>query len=403
MIDFNHTTLRLGNTSDIQDPELLRAADIFKVKLATEDIPSFDLSRLKTGAQICAGDYRVDYIWDKMFPEGAIILFYAKGGSGKSTLASQAGDAISAGLPFMGLHTRKTPVVIIDYENPMGVLKNRIGVVNSESSVIYWTLADEPPQLDKPEWENLKSLVATLGNPLLIFDTLQSACSDLNINENADYSKVMKKLKQLRELGATIVLLHHTPKSDATKYVGASVIYNQVDHVIAQYPVKQAGTDKEAAEDDDTVHVYRFGSKDKTRYAHHKIFVTFDEAKKVFIESEGPDQSAVRILYNLITELAPVNQTTLLSQQTVISLIGKGSAKRILKTYSGVAWESNKGPNNADIFTPIFGYSVFRPYIGPENRKTEFDHCAIGEKPTNESTLQSGLNSEFDGLPKWAK
>lgn len=399
MIDFNSVSPQLPESSD---SVLATIAHKFGIQsIPAGDPGPFDLSRLKTGAEIFQGDYVISWIWDKMIPEGAVILFYAQGGSGKSTIVSQLADAVSQGAPFMGLQTQQRPVVIVDYENPLGVLKGRIAAVNSETSVMFWTLTDEPPQLDKPEWESFVALVGTLKNPLMIFDTLQSATSDLDVTSNKDYSPVMRKLKQLRELGATIVLLHHTPKADATKYVGASVIFNQVDHVLAQYPVRQSGTDAEAA-DDETAHVYRFGTRDKTRYGHHKIYVKFDEDKKVFVESDGPDQDAIDILKRVIGERSPINQSALLADTSVSCLMSQAKAKALLKSFTGIYWTAEKREKNATVYAPIQFVSFSHPR-GVKTEKQKSDDADPLEKQGTPDNSQRPINSEFVSLPEWAR
>lgn len=319
---------------------------------------SFDLCRLQTDEDISAGDYRFDWVWDRMFPERAIILWYAQGGSGKSTLAGQIANAIAKGAPCMDLQTAKRPVVVLDYENPLGVLKVRM-LATGCSGVYYWTLTDDPPQMDGPNWEILSALVSTLCNPLLIFDTLQSACCCLDITSNADFSPVMARFKYLRDMGATIVLLHHTPKADSTQYVGASVIFNQVDHVIAQFPVKQTGTDKEQLRDDqDTAHVYRFGSKDKTRFGHHKIYVTFSKAAGLFQLAESPEVEEMKIIQGVIAELyetqSPCQATIIEALKNYGCLMNNSERqiRKLLKKGDGVYWQTFKGANYKTMYRP---------------------------------------------------
>jgi hypothetical protein len=127
----------------------------------------FDLSRLTLGSNIADGDYTVNFVVDKLLPEDAIILLYAKGGSGKSTLATQIGGAVESGNPFMGLNTSRRPVVIIDYENPLAVLGKRIKAVEGAGNVYFWTGGQNPPQLNKAAWRELKALVAALQKPLV--------------------------------------------------------------------------------------------------------------------------------------------------------------------------------------------------------------------------------------------
>lgn len=163
----------------------------------------------------------------------------------------------------------------------------------------------------------------------------------------------MLKLKRLRDLGATIILLHHTPKDDDTQYLGASVIYSQVDHVLAMYPIKQAGNNSEAVDDSEKPRVYRFGTKGKTRFAHHKLLVQFDGSKKLFVKSDGPDHDVINLLLEIITECEPIKQIDLITNETVLALVGRNSATRVLKQYVGVHWDSYKGENNSTFYTSI--------------------------------------------------
>lgn len=307
--------------------------------------PQFDLSRLLTGADIAAGDYEVSFLVDRLIPESSITLFYAKGGSGKSTLATQIAAAVKIGISFMGLTTLQRPVVVVDYENPIAVLKKRIQAVEGADQVQYW-IGSDIPQLNTAEWVELKSLVMTLTNPLVIIDTLSSSCSSLDIANNKDLAPVMAKIIELRNLGATIVLLHHTPKSDETKYIGASCIYNQCDHILAMYPVRQAGSDQEAT-DDDGMKVYRLGTKDKSRFDHFHLYVEFDDCSGTFTKAADPAQEFIDTLTRFIMEQPGITQTEILSK------IGpKNKIRALLKNHDGSAWRSEKGAKNATHYFP---------------------------------------------------
>ena len=306
----------------------------------------FDLSRLTPGSVIAAGNYSISYVVDRLIPENSITLFYAKGGSGKSTLATQFGAAVKSNKQFMGRATVQRPVVVIDFENPLAVLKKRVNIIEGADEVLFWT-GSNPPQLNKPEWEELKELITTLKNPLIIFDTLSSACSTLDILSNKDFAPIMQRIVELRNIGATIVLLHHTPKSDETKYIGASCIYNQCDHILAMYPVRSAGTEKEVNDEDDTK-VYRLGTKDKTRFEHFKMYIVFDEDKGLFIPAEDPDNNILSQIQNIICSLEPVNQSILISQ--IGSSISKNKIIRLLKNNEGHLWFVERGENNAKLY-----------------------------------------------------
>ena len=344
----------------------------------------FDLSRLTKGKDIAAGDYSVTFVVDKLIPENAIILDYGKGGCGKSTLKTQMAGAIVSGKPFMGLDTLKRPVVIIDYENPPAVLKERVKALGGDPDDVYfWTTENTPPQMTKDEWQDLKSLVVTLVNPVLIFDTLSSSCSDLDILSNKDFSPVMHKMKELRGAGATIILLHHTPKQDETKYIGASCIYNQVDHVLAMYPVR--GTDEEReVVDEDQAKIYRWGTKDKTRFKHHAIYVEFDEDEKCFVEARDPDHDILDRIKKLVSEQQDINQTGIINQ--IGTTVSQAKIKRLLNHNEDKLWTVERGEKNAKIYRPIPVIQLFSP-IGVKNRITENQLSdGIEKRPLHDTT-----------------
>lgn len=355
--------------------------------------PVFDLSRLTLGSDISAGDYTVTFIVDKLIPEQSISLFYAKGGSGKSTVATQIVAAVVSGTPFMGLVTLKRPVVVIDYENPLAVLRKRVLAVEGAGNVYFWTGSENPPQLNKQDWLELKDLITTLDKPLIVIDTLSSACSGLDILNNGDYSPVMQKIVELRNMGATIVLLHHTPKQDETKYIGASCIYNQVDHVLAMYPIKSAGDEKEVT-DEDEAKVYRLGTKDKTRFEHFAMHIEFDEDKGAFVIAADPDKDILDRLQKLISEQRDINQSGIINQ--IGAVASKDKLKRLLKHNEGRLWTVKKGEHNAKIYSPISVIQFSSP-IGANNWITENPLADDREKQTFDNNGQSPISIELAG------
>ena len=68
--------------------------------------------------------------------------------------------------------------MIIDYENPIAVLSKRLKVVDGAGAIHFWLGGANPPQLNKQEWKELKALITTLVNPLIIIDTLSVHAAD---------------------------------------------------------------------------------------------------------------------------------------------------------------------------------------------------------------------------------
>lgn len=362
-----------------------------KVPPGHDVMPLFDLSRLTLGSAIVGGDYTVSFLVDKLIPKQSVILFYAKGGSGKSTVATQIAASVRSGTPFLGLATLQRPVVVIDYENPLAVLSKRITAIDGAGVIHFWTGSNSPPQLNKAVWQELKALVTTLSNPLIIIDTLSSSCSGLDILSNGDFSPIMQRILELRNYGATIILLHHTPKQDETKYIGASCIYNQCDHILAMYPVKTPNSQQETTDEDDTK-VYRLGTVDKTRFEHFAMYIEFDEEKSSFVLAADPDKGMLDRLSKIIQENTPVNQTTIIKE--IGTIVSKNKLLRLLKHNEGRLWNVEKGDHNAKIYRPIQFSSFSHPY-SEKTEKQESAYSATCEKQDDADTKQEPINSEF--------
>ena len=84
---------------------------------------------------------------------------------------------------------------------------------------------------------------------MIIFDTLRSAQSK-DENNSQDMAFIMGRLKELRDLGFTVLILHPTPKSNERTYKGSTAIIDLCDQALGLYRVK-SGTSNEIVDDDD--------------------------------------------------------------------------------------------------------------------------------------------------------
>lgn len=193
---------------------------------------------------------------------------------------------------------------------------------------------------------------------VVIIDTLRSAHSR---DENATQfmQEVMDAAKRLRLFGATVILLHHSPKGNDAKYIGSVAILNQSDHVIALYPSKQ-GSDTEKDDDDpnDTESkAYCFRTVQKTRFDHFKIWVTFNSEKCLFDLAPDPDDDKLLDLHRILTLLVEKEVAT---QTAIIELakedgITRNKCRSLLKTGEGKYWVSqvDNSRKRATIYTPL--------------------------------------------------
>jgi hypothetical protein len=173
---------------------------------------------------------KTQWLVDRLFPEGELILITGLPGSYKSLVVEYLAAAVSEGCDFLGRKTRRTRVLILDRDNPAHIIAQRREMLNmSESGYlrIWGNWADEPPPgIDDPRLEEF----AREHHLLIIFDSLVRF-HDADENSIKEMAAIMAKLRKLVTAGATVIVLHHSPKSEPrkNKYRGASDIHASVD------------------------------------------------------------------------------------------------------------------------------------------------------------------------------
>lgn len=363
-----------------------------------EAAPTFDFSTvLRKGADIRALEIPIEWIVKDILPKGSVTMFYARGGMGKTTLTMQKTDAVSRGVPFLGLETEKTPVIYIDFENSLAVLSDRLKKAGA-ADVLFWTSTDTPPKLDRADWQKYHDLLKEYPGALLVFDTLRSSQGG-NENDSQEMGAVMGKLRELRDAGATVLVLHHTAKSSEQRYKGSTAIFDMVDHVLAIYPVKK-GTEQEVEDDDEDGEekVYRFGTKDKTRYAPFRMFLTFDKEKGIFIPAPDPDEEDMESMHGFIIDMKKRQQKTP-NQKDIIERakaedIPEKKARRLLKKGEGRYWTLHKGTRTEKIYEPL-SLAEMSPYIGASFCHSQSDSLEAGNNIEQINTGESGVNTEL--------
>jgi archaellum biogenesis ATPase FlaH len=343
------------------------------------------LSSLLKWNDIHAINTETEYLLDKLIPEGAITLLFGKGGIGKTSLCLQIIHAIAEGKNFMGLHTKQTPVIYIDRENPLRVLRDRIKNIGESNNILIWhgSCEPSPAKLDKQEY------VQYFGLPkgLIVFDTLRASFLG-DENNSRDIAIIVDRLKELRDRGFTILLLHHTPKGNDGIYKGSTAILDLVDHALCLEPIKE---DDEPI-DFDPERMYRFGVKIKTRFEPHHVFLKFNPDIKGFDVARDPDVERIEAIYEILKGSPEGLKQKSFKEKIKSELdLTEPQIRRLLKKGEGMAWDVQRGgsgkENRALIYTPKFDRMIGQPI---------YSHPIIPSNPERDKSLsnQALLNSQ---------
>jgi predicted ATP-dependent serine protease len=164
----------------------------------------------------------ITYIQEPELPEGAIVALTGDSGCGKSTLAcAWAGKAAES----------DRQVLVLDRENPLAVVVERFERLGMRDGpkLHYWggwlpEVAPPPGGAMVLTW-----VVSCNPRPLIIVDSL-SAFYEGNENESAAMREWMSQCRTLADLGATVLIIHHTGKGESTQdYRGSSDFKASID------------------------------------------------------------------------------------------------------------------------------------------------------------------------------
>lgn len=338
--------------------------------------PTIDInSRIPTFYEIGKLEIKVEWIVEGEIPKQAIVVLTAPGGGLKTMLCLKIGSCIAEGRPFVGLLTQKIPVYYVDFENPLALLSDRAKLLGG-SSMRVWHLSNifSPPRLDTDEWILFKAL--TPG--LLIFDTLRSA-QLLDENSSRDMALIMGRLKELREMGFTILLIHHSPKADDRKYKGSTAISDLADHCLVLERVRAVGSDELAEDQDDEDLPIRLGVRGKSRFESTPIFMKFDSTDG-FTRARNPNDELMDDILEILNGYDSDNGGY--PNQTELCKIGKEELSlnrkkmlRLLKNGEGKLWAKSIVPGTKKV--------IYKPYCPDHSQSkrtqitenTTLSHC----------------------------
>ncbi len=151
-----------------------------------------------------------EWIVPDVIAQGEYHLITGAPASMKSMLALSMGYAISTGSEVFGRPTVQKPVLYIDKENPVGLIKERQDLLHltDESNLYYWgSWFNEIPTCCDPVYLRLVERY----KPVIIFDSL-IRFHTMDENEATAMRSVSQSFRKLCYLGATVIALHHQGK-----------------------------------------------------------------------------------------------------------------------------------------------------------------------------------------------
>ncbi len=188
-----------------------------------------------------------DFIVDEFLYPGTITMVYSPPAQFKSLLAYQLGFCISNEKLFLGMETKKSPVLYVDCENADLIIKERMEKIynglNLEKekfpfySLKNITIMDEKKNIHLGALIFLESFIEENNIKVLIIDTLhRTAFYDENKSDDINklYIKFFKPLVDKYNL--SIVFLHHSKKDGG--YRGSGDFLGLVD---VSYQIRREG------------------------------------------------------------------------------------------------------------------------------------------------------------------
>jgi hypothetical protein len=174
-------------------------------------------------------DANVEWLIEGLIPLSSLNLLTAESGTGKTWVGHGIAGAVAHDQAFIGCKVRHRPVLYLDGENPLAIVKRNLaelGIRATDRLKMWGGWNSEAPP--GPDDERILGF-AHQERGLIIFDSL------VEFNPGDEQSSTetrvfMKKMRRLVNLGATVLILHNAGKSkNSKKYRGSSDIKAAVD------------------------------------------------------------------------------------------------------------------------------------------------------------------------------
>jgi hypothetical protein len=301
-----------------------------------DDIP--DIFKLNAPA--------TEWLVEGILPSASVTLLAGEPGSYKTWLALAMLRGVTSGGSFLGRKCAQASVLYLDRENPLAVMRERLVVLGIDSlaappagagSRIWggW-LGDAPPGIGDVRLLEM----ARERRPLIVFDSLIRFHAAADENSATAMAMVMGDLRALANAGATVVALHHKPKSEGSHYRGSSDIAGGVDTAWTVSRDRDAGL----------LRLECF----KSRYAEEFSLTLRPDLGRSgdFVVTDSPEADSKQSDVEKLAEA--IRHTPGQSKERVIEASGVAQRRGrvLLERFDGQLWNSRAARHNAMLFFP---------------------------------------------------
>ena len=294
-----------------------------------------DLAQIPSVWQFEASlQWRVEH----MIAQGSVTLICAESGTGKTWVGYYIAGCVARSIPILGRPVRPCKVLYLDGENPLYVVKQRLidlGIAETPNLTVWggWNLSP-PVGPDHP----LVIEFARKEQGLIIYDSLIEFHPGSE-QSSTDTRAFMRHFRKLAYLGATVIILHHTGKSETSKqYRGSSDIKAAVDTAyLLECPTQQPEELRELS-----MNCF------KARLAPGKDFGMRFQRGRGFVCSDA--YRTTRTVAEIIVEILTTNPDCI--QRRIIELgHSMGCSKcQIERCLKDGPWLKRQGPNNSILY-----------------------------------------------------
>lgn len=160
------------------------------------------------------GEHGEEWLIEGLWEYDSVGLIVAPPKSYKSTLITNMAVAVASGKPFDGRKVIQGGVLILQGENSLVAEKSRMmNIAGTTDLPIYYVQSS----INLDNIEVLKRTIIENSIKMLVIDPLYLLFGSGNMNHQVDVTPKLRTLTELRkETGCSIILVHHTRKTDGS-------------------------------------------------------------------------------------------------------------------------------------------------------------------------------------------